>query len=159
MECLLYLLRLAAKLGPGCRFNQPRRRRRRSTRYSRNNLGVAARNFAAVTERIQQTLLLPHIGSTVLLGAAFVWGVYSSTEVEQCLCSSLYLCKRSVKHYCSKTYHFTCISTSPSYFYQPNNAHLFAQLAMSPCSSYFCLHIFHLCTVEIPSGLSLGAVC
>lgn len=66
LDCLLYMLRLAAKLDTGCSFNQPCRRWRRSTRYSRNNLGVAARNFTAVTERIQQALLLPHIGLALL---------------------------------------------------------------------------------------------
>lgn len=50
VDCSLFLLRLAAKSGPRCSFSQPCRSGRRSTRYSRNNLGVAARNFAALKE-------------------------------------------------------------------------------------------------------------
>jgi len=67
-------LRLVAKLGPVCSFSQPCRRWRRSTGYSRNNLGVAARNFAALAGRIQQALLLQHFGSALLVAAAFSWG-------------------------------------------------------------------------------------
>lgn len=69
------------------------------------------RTSVAVTERIEQALLLSHIGSPVLVGAAFSWGVYGSTKLEQSFCNSLYLCKRSVKHCRYKSCCFTSTST------------------------------------------------
>lgn len=105
--CSLLLLRLAAKQGPRCSFSQPCRRGRRSTRYSRNNLGVAARNFAALEERNQHSCCSTSRWCCLHMGSC------GSTELEQYLWSSLYPCKGREKQCCSKSHHFPCTSASP----------------------------------------------
>lgn len=87
VDCSLFLLRLAAKSGPRCSFSQPCRSGRRSTRYSRNNLGVAARNFAS-TERTQGAFLLCHYWLLLPSPGEFVAALsWSNTCGSLCTCA------------------------------------------------------------------------
>lgn len=83
VDCLLFLLRLAAKLGPRWSFSQPCRSGRRSTRYSRNNLGVAARNFAALKEHKEHSCCCTSGWCCLHLGS--LWQHWTGTRLVELL--------------------------------------------------------------------------